>query len=72
MTSHSVVVLIYLIATQHKAFTKRLSRAVNLDTGTAEILSGDFAHDAILTKAEQLAKQEVQCHVCVRRTLYNL
>ena len=30
-----------------------------MDTGTAEILSGDFAHDAILTKAEQLAKQEV-------------
>ena len=36
---------------------------MNLDSGTAEILSGDFAHDAILTKAEQLTKHEVSIHL---------
>ena len=42
-------------------FSRKLARAVDLDRGTAEILTSgsDFAHDAILMKAEQLAKLEV-------------
>ena len=53
------LIIVLCLNSQHKLFTKRLSKAVNLDSGTAEILSGDFAHDAILTRAEQLAKNEV-------------
>lgn len=40
-------------------FSKKVAKALALDRGTAEILAGDFAQDAILMKAEQLAKQEV-------------
>ena len=40
-------------------FCKKLTRAVQLDAATAQIVSGDFAEDAILAKAEQLAKHEV-------------
>lgn len=41
-------------------FSRKVSKAVALDTGTAAILNdGDFAHDAILMKAEQLVKLEV-------------
>lgn len=32
---------------------------MQLDSSTAEILSGEFAHEAILVKAEQLANLEV-------------
>ena len=32
---------------------------MQLDSGVAEMLSGDFAHDAVLLKIEQLMKQEV-------------
>ncbi len=45
---------------QHKSFHKRLAKALQLDRATAEILSGDFAEEALLVKAEQLAKQEVR------------
>lgn len=41
------------------AFTRKVAKALALDRGTAEILTGDFAHDAIVMKAEQLAKLEV-------------
>ena len=44
---------------QHKAFCKRLGKSVHLDSGVAEMLSGDFVHDAIVLKVEQLVKQEV-------------
>ena len=53
---------------QHKAFCKRLGKSVHLDSGVAEMLSGDFAHDAIVLKVEQLAKQEV----CEMKLLVNL
>lgn len=44
-----------------RQFCRKVARAVRLESGMAEILSsGDFAHDAILMKAEQLAKLEVQ------------
>lgn len=46
-----------------------MSRAINLDNSTAEILSGDFAHDAILTKAEQLANNEV-CSTSLDQDVY--
>lgn len=42
-----------------REFGRKVAKAVQLERGVAEILSGDFAHDAILMKAEQLAKQEV-------------
>ena len=40
-------------------FTHKVGKALGLDRGTAEILTGDFAHDAIIMRAEQLAKMEV-------------
>ena len=46
---------------QHKVFQKKLAKALQLDTATAQILSGEFAEEAILVKADQLAKQEVSC-----------
>ena len=44
-----------------QVFGRKLARAVQLEKGTAQILTSgsDFAHDAILMKAEQLAKLEV-------------
>ncbi|XP_064403758.1 coiled-coil domain-containing protein 170-like isoform X2 [Halichondria panicea] len=57
---------------KHKAFIRRLTKAVNLDSGTAEILSGDFAHDAILTKAEQLTKHETQSLAEKQTAVYTL
>ena len=47
-----------------RTFCKKIGRAVGMEQETEAILvAGDFAHDAILMKAEQLAKQEVQCFV---------
>ena len=47
-----------------RAFCKKVGRAVGMEQETETILAaGDFAHDAILMKAEQLVKQEV-CVVC--------
>ncbi len=44
-----------------RVFSQKVARAVQLERGAAQILtsSSDFAHDAILMKAEQLAKLEV-------------
>ena len=42
-----------------RGFYKKMAKAVKLESGTAQILSGDFALDAILMRAEQLAKREV-------------
>ena len=43
-----------------RRFSRKVSKAVALDDGTAAILTdGDFAHDAVLMKAEQLVKLEV-------------
>ena len=38
---------------------KKLATAIKLDTNMAQILSGEFIYDALLQRAEQLAKQEV-------------
>lgn len=38
---------------------KKLATAIKLDTNMAQVLSGEFIHDALLQRAEQLAKQEV-------------
>ena len=46
---------------QHQSFYRKLAGALHMDTATAEILSGEFAEDAVLTRAEQLARQEVRC-----------
>lgn len=48
------------------AFTRKVAKALALDRATAEILVGDFAHDAIVMKAEQLAKLEVIRHLINR------
>lgn len=40
-------------------FSRKVAKAVELDRDTSEILAGDFAHDAILMKAQQLVKHEV-------------
>jgi len=43
-----------------RTFCKKVGRAVGVEQETEAILvAGDFAYDAILMKAEQLAKQEV-------------
>ena len=42
-----------------RGFYRKVARALKLDNATTEILAGDFAYDAILMKAEQLAKHEV-------------
>lgn len=66
-------IIMILHSVQHKAFCKRLSKAVQLDSGVAEMLSGDFAHDAVLLKIEQLMKQEVrQVPWCKIRPLFKL
>jgi len=44
---------------QHKSFYRKLAKSLQLDAGTAEILSGEFAEEAILVKAEQLTRHEV-------------
>ena len=41
-------------------FYQKLSRALKLDSTTAQVLTGDFARDAILVRAEQIAKHEVE------------
>jgi len=38
---------------------KKMATAIKLDTNMAQILSGEFIHDALLHRAEQLTKQEV-------------
>ncbi len=55
-----------------QAFCKKMGRAVGMEQETEAILvAGDFAHDAILMKTEQLAKQEVCVCVCVcMRAIY--
>lgn len=58
-----------VILMQHKAFCKRLGKSVHLDSGVAEMLSGDFAHDAIILKVEQLMKQEV-CEMKLMQSTY--
>lgn len=47
------------ITLQYKRFLKQCSKALRLDTTTAEVISGEFAAEAILTRAEHLAQQEV-------------
>ena len=49
-----------IVYIQEQEFYQRLSRALKLDSATARVLTGDFARDAILIRAEQLAKQEVR------------
>ena len=44
---------------QHKPFIARLASALQLDTGAAEIMSGEFAEEAVLSKINQLANHEV-------------
>ena len=59
-----------------RSFSRKLARVVQLEKGTAEILTStsDFAHDAILMKAEQLAKLEVSAdtNIFVRLITYSL
>ena len=42
---------------------KKLATALKLDTNMAQILSGEFIHDALLQRAEQLTKQEVNIFI---------
>lgn len=51
------------LSVQHKSFYRKLARSLQLDTGAAEILSGEFAEEAILVKTDQLTRHEVS--VCV-------
>ena len=44
---------------KEQQFHQRLSKALKLDSTTAQVLSGDFARDAILVRAEQMTKHEV-------------
>lgn len=43
-----------------RTFCKKMGRTIGMEQETEDILAaGDFAHDAILMKAEQLVKHEV-------------
>lgn len=54
-----------VVTAQYESFVKKLATALKLDTSMAQILSGEFIHDALLHRAEQLTKQEVKCfHHC--------
>ena len=50
---------------QQDAFYQRVARAMKMDQTTVDMLSGDFAVDAIIARAEQLALREVSTCVCV-------
>ena len=41
---------------------KKMTTAIKLDTNMAQILSGEFMYDALLQRAELLAKQEVNLY----------
>ena len=45
---------------QEKEFYQKLSQALRLDSATAKVLAGEFARDALLGRAEQLARHEVR------------
>ena len=51
---------LYLCRPQHQPFVAKLAKALQLDTGAAEILSGEFAEEAVLSKISQLANHEVR------------
>ena len=44
---------------QHAEFEMRLATCLGLDDAVASLLSGEFACDAVITRAQQLARQEV-------------
>ena len=44
---------------QHVDFGVRLATCLGLDESVSILLSGEFACDAIITRAQQLARQEV-------------
>jgi hypothetical protein len=45
---------------QQDAFYQRVARAMKMDQTTVDMLSGDFAVDAIIARAEQLALRETR------------
>ena len=47
------------------SFYRGVAKAMKMDEATVDMLSGEFAVDAILARAEQLALREVCVCVCV-------
>ena len=48
-----------IIHFQHVEFGMRLTSCLGLDEAVSSLLSGEFACDAVITRAQQLARQEV-------------
>ncbi|KAL5463555.1 hypothetical protein EMCRGX_G032460 [Ephydatia muelleri] len=57
---------------RHQPFVAKLAKALQLDTGAAEILSGEFAEEAVLSKISQLANHETQALVERQCSVYSL
>ena len=48
-----------IIHFQHVEFGMRLTSCLGLDEAVSSLLSGEFACDAVITRAQQLTRQEV-------------
>lgn len=53
---HHTAVIIHF---QHVEFGMRLTSCLGLDEAVSSLLSGEFACDAVITRAQQLTRQEV-------------
>ncbi|XP_065919091.1 coiled-coil domain-containing protein 170-like [Dysidea avara] len=60
------------VTKQHDSFVKKMATAIKLDTNMAQILSGEFMYDALLQRAELLAKQETQVLAEKSSAVYSL
>ena len=50
----------HLYPFQHVEFGMRLATCLGLDGTVSELLTGEFACDAVITRAQQLVRQEVR------------
>lgn len=64
MSGIDPVLLALLMNLQHVEFGIRLATCLGLDEAVSVLLSGEFACDAIITRAQQLARQEVGTGTC--------
>ncbi|CAI8052223.1 Coiled-coil domain-containing protein 170 [Geodia barretti] len=57
---------------KEQQFHQRLSKALKFDSTTAQVVTGDFARDAILVRAEQMTKHETQTLAEKQSALYSV
>ena len=55
---------------KEQQFHQRLSKALKFDSTTAQVVTGDFARDAILVRAEQMTKHDVRYNNSALLNLY--